>query len=227
MEVILNPYLHRMGMTDFTHNCFFLQASRGEPSIPEYYCHCTNLSYPHRHKLIIVSIPNRSPHVFDECRCKPYNLTQDEWTLLLRERDERLQSMTLSLFIDEFKGTSSTIDGELLLNTNGVLVQRNRFTKSSLDGEDSHKCKMLNLWRPRCLTTANEVYLINNGRFLQTVATNSIINLSDWRLMDIIMKPCFNLRLHGNDFLQINSIIEPINKNRTIKLLEKTEFSGC
>ena len=62
--------------------------------------------------------------------------------------------------------------------------------------------------------------------FLQTVATNTIINLDDWRLMYMIMKPIFNILLHGNNFLQISSFTRYTNRNRTINLLKRTELSG-
>ena len=186
-----------------------LQPLQKRSSTP-YDCHCEQLSFPHRHKLVIEVYHH--PIVFDECRCKPDTLTQDEWTSLLRMRDEYLRDVTIAMLTD---------------NEGCDVVQCIPLTLGRLSPPSKYQHYVKN-YNYKSLRMDFDIRfdILNCGSFLQTVATDSIIHLNDWRLMDMIMKPSFNLTLHGNDFLQINSTITKSNKNRTIELLKRTEFSG-
>ena len=190
-------------------------------SYSQYNCHCTKMTFPHKHKLVIGN--GEYSLAFDECRCKPSKLTEDEWSAILRRRDENLRDLTMSMFDDPNTNMYT------IINYPSVNVARTSSATVGLEcncNEGSmefdtiaYPSKLLSNWK-------NDKKIISNcGSFLQTVATNSIINLNDWRLMDIIMDSRCHILLHGNDFLQISSTIT-IDRNRTLELLKKTQLSG-
>ena len=190
------------------------------PSSSPYNSHCIIDAFPHRHKLVIST--HEYTMLYDECRCKPSQLTEDEWNPILRLRDEQLRDATIAI-VDY----ATTVYN--LPPINVEYRERNghaRYLGVNKLNTTAYKslstpCDKDNLPRPRVTS-----YAVNSGHFLQTVATNTIIHLNDWRVMDMIRKPYFSLRLHGNNFLQIASTIRNINKNRIIDLLNMTELSG-
>ena len=194
------------------------------PSSTPYNSHCTNEAFPHRHKLVISTHDYTT--LYDECRCKPSQLTEDEWDPILRLRDEQLRDATIAIV--EHANT--------VYNLNAILVaQRAKDGDMAIDydrGGNGFLCEAYHVaknyvYEYKSLSTrCDKKQIINRCYFLQTVATNTIIYLDDWRLMDMIRKPYLGLPLHGNTFLQITSTVRNVNKNRTNDLLKMTELSG-